>query len=209
MWIDLLMPGSADWNPEIEAKARACDIFVLLVSANSTGSDYIVDKEIPIVRERQRNSDGVWIYPLLLDWTPKAGLEQVNDKNLRPRDAKPFLSLPPSERSRAMAEAAHEIAEVAKAVEERKAKAAAMSEKTPKTGFMVGLIERIAPRKRRGRGRRQWSISAACRKPATSGWSGATQSLRASMKCGATTKPTFSRSSPRVGRASRPWSTSG
>src|ERR1700722_7824795 len=119
VWIARLMPGGAAWSPEIETKARACDIFVLLVSANSAGSDYIVDKEIPIVRERQRNSDGVYFYPLLLDWTPKAGLEQVNDKNLRPRDAKPLSSLSPSERSRAMAEAADEIAEVAKALAER------------------------------------------------------------------------------------------
>ena len=37
VWMDRLMPGGADWSPEIEAKARACDIFVLLVSANSTG----------------------------------------------------------------------------------------------------------------------------------------------------------------------------
>ena len=82
--------GRRGLEPRIEAKARACDIFVLLVSTNSTGSDYILDKEIPIVRERQRNNDGVYFYPLLLDWTPKAGLEQVDDKNLRPRDAKPF-----------------------------------------------------------------------------------------------------------------------
>ena len=125
VWMDRLMPGGADWNPEIEAKARACDIFVLLVSANSTGSDYIVDKEIPIVRERQRNSDGVYFYPLLIDWTPKAGLAQVDDKNLRPRDAKPFSSLSPSERSRAMAEAADEIADVAEAIAKKKAAAAA------------------------------------------------------------------------------------
>jgi tetratricopeptide (TPR) repeat protein len=158
VWIDRLMPGGADWNPEIEAKARACDIFVLLVSANSTGSDYIVDKEIPIVRERQQNGDGVWFYPLLLDWTPKAGLQQVNDKNLRPRDAKPFSSLSPSERSRAMSEAADEIAEVAKAVEERKAAVAGQSQPVSSplqglgsllgpaiTNFIVGGIERIAP----------------------------------------------------------------
>ena len=125
VWMDRLMPGGADWSPEIEAQVRACDIFVLLVSTHSTGSDYIVDKEIPIVRERQRNGDGVWFYPLLLDWTPKAGLEQVNDKNLRPRDAKPFSSLSPSERSRQMAEAADEIADVAKAIAERKTAAAA------------------------------------------------------------------------------------
>ena len=121
VWMDRLMLGGADWNPEIEARLRACDIFILLVSANSTGSDYIVDKEIPIIRERQRNDDGVYFYPLLLDWTPKAGLEQVNDKNLRPRDAKPFSSLPPNERSRQMAEAADEIADIAKAIAERRA----------------------------------------------------------------------------------------
>src|SRR5271165_2499529 len=125
LWIDRLMPGGADWNPEIETQLRACDVFVLLVSTHSTGSDYIVDKEIPIIRERQRNDDGVYFYPLLLDWTPKAGLEQVNDKNLRPRDAKPFSSLPPSERSRQMAEAADEIADVAKGIADRKSAAAA------------------------------------------------------------------------------------
>ena len=125
VWMDRLMPGGADWSPEIEAKARTCDIFVLLVSANSTGSDYIIDKEIPIVRERQRNNEGVYFYPLLLDWTPKAGLEQVSDKNLRPRDAKPLFSLLPSDRSRAMAEAADEIADVAEEIAKKKAATAA------------------------------------------------------------------------------------
>jgi AAA ATPase domain/TIR domain len=157
-WIDRLMPGGADWSPEIETKARACDIFVLLVSANSTGSDYIVDKEIPIVRERQRNSDGVYFYPLLLDWTPKAGLEHVNDKNLRPHDAKPFSSLSPSDRSRAMAEAADEIAEVARAIDERRAGAAAERERqrrvrvhhekaasAPRRRADIFGLERIAP----------------------------------------------------------------
>ena len=133
VWMDRLMPGGEDWNPEIEAKIRMCDIFVLLVSANSTGSDYIVDKEIPIIRERQKSGDSVWFYPLLLDWTPKAGLEQVKDKNLRPRDAKPFSSLPANERSRQMAEAADEIADIAKGIEERKIEAAKQLQSTAAT----------------------------------------------------------------------------
>jgi tetratricopeptide (TPR) repeat protein len=145
VWMDRLMPGGADWNPEIEAKARACDIFVLLVSANSTGSDYILDKEIPIVRERQRNSDGVYFYPLLLDWTPKAGLAQVNDKNLRPRDAKPFSSLSPSERSRAMAEAADEIADVAEAIAKKKAAAAEQAQVSQLAASFAGKTFAIAP----------------------------------------------------------------
>jgi tetratricopeptide (TPR) repeat protein len=156
VWMDRLMPGGADLDPEIEAKIRACDIFVLLVSTNSTGSDYILDKEVPIVRERQGNGETVHLYPLLLDWTPQAGLDQVKDKNLRPRDGKPFSSLSTSERSRAMAEAADEIAGFAKAAEESRAAAAAMSElltlpfgvvtSAPKDLIVSGLkIERIAP----------------------------------------------------------------
>jgi hypothetical protein len=156
VWIDRLMPGGADWSPEIEAKVRACDIFVLLVSTHSTGSDYILDKEVPIVRERRRNGETVHLYPLLLDWTPDVGLDQVRDKNLRPRDGKPFSSLSSSERSRAMAEAANEIAGFAKEIEGAKAEAAAMSEflKLPfgvarsetKDLIVSGMkIERIAP----------------------------------------------------------------
>jgi tetratricopeptide (TPR) repeat protein len=159
VWMDRLMPGGADWNPEIEAKIRACDIFVLLVSTRSTGSDYIVDNEIPIIRERQRNNDGVYFYPLLLDWTPKAGLEQVNDKNLRPRDAKPFSSLAPSDRSRAMSEAADEIADIAKKIAEQRKDAAEMTEllklpfgvatSKPENLIVAGVkIERIAPEAR-------------------------------------------------------------
>src|SRR5208337_1742653 len=33
LWLDLLMPGGADWEREIEL--RACDIFILLVSRHS------------------------------------------------------------------------------------------------------------------------------------------------------------------------------
>ena len=150
VWMDRLMPGGADWNSDIEARLRACDIFILLVSARSTGSDYIIDNEIPIVRERQRNGGGVYFYPLLLDWTPKAGLEQVNDKNLRPRDAKPFSSLSASERSRQMSEAADEIAEIAKAIAERKAAAAAAEPNlhiSAATGRIAGIAGAIAEQK--------------------------------------------------------------
>jgi hypothetical protein len=45
IWIDRLMRGGDDWDPEIERKLRVCDVFVLLVSPHSMSSDYIVDKE--------------------------------------------------------------------------------------------------------------------------------------------------------------------
>jgi hypothetical protein len=69
VWVDREMRGGADWDPEIERNLRACDIFILLVSANSMASEYIIDKEIAIIRERQANGDDVHFYPLLLTAT--------------------------------------------------------------------------------------------------------------------------------------------
>ena len=113
LWIDRLMPGGADWEREIERKLRACDIFILLVSRHSLSSDYVVDKEIKIIRERQAKGEPVHFYPLVLTPTPKIALDRVHDKNLRPRDGKPLSDYSLNERYRRMSDAADEIAEIA------------------------------------------------------------------------------------------------
>src|SRR5215831_16183328 len=120
VWVDRQMKGSADWDPEIEEKLRACDIFILLVSACSMASDYIIDKEIAIIRERQAKGDDVHFYPLLLTPTPKAGLDRVKDKNLRSRDARPFSGYSAHDRAQHMTEAANEIAEIAERIVKQK-----------------------------------------------------------------------------------------
>jgi hypothetical protein len=113
IWIDRLMPGGADWEREIAAKLRACDIFILLVSRHSLSSDYVVDKEIAIIRERQAKGEDVHFYPLVLTPTPKIALDLVRDKNLRPRDGKPLFSLSINDRFSQMNDVADEIAEIA------------------------------------------------------------------------------------------------
>lgn len=62
LWLDRLMPGGADWEPEIEQKFRTCDVFLLLVSRHSLASDYVVDNEIKIIRERQAKGEAVHFY---------------------------------------------------------------------------------------------------------------------------------------------------
>ena len=124
LWIDRLMPGGADWEREIEQKLRACDIFILLVSRHSLSSDYVVDKEIAIIRERQAKGEAVHFYPLVLTPTPKIALDLVRDKNLRPRDGKPFSDYSLNERYRHMSEAADEIAEIAEEIAERRSRPA-------------------------------------------------------------------------------------
>ena len=102
------MPGGADWEREIAVRSRACDIFILLVSRHSLSSRYVVDREIAIIRERQANGEDVHFYPLLLTPTPKIALDAVRDKNLRPRDGKPFSDYSLNDRYRHMSDAADE-----------------------------------------------------------------------------------------------------
>jgi hypothetical protein len=155
IWVDTQMPGGTKWDQEIERNLRVCDLFILLVSANSMGSEYIVDKELEIARERQEAGD-LEVYPLLIEATPKAGLEKVEDFNLRPRTTKPFQSYSLADRNQHMTDAADEIADRTKAIEERKAlaeeqsrllamnRAAAISER--KDLIVSGVkIERMIP----------------------------------------------------------------
>ena len=128
IWVDRQMQGGTKWDKEIEGHLLACNIFVLLVSANSMGSDYIIDKELEIARRRQTVGE-LHVYPLLIEPTPKAGLERVRDFNLRPRDAKPLQSYSLAERNQHMSDAADEIADIANTIAEQKGAAAAMSER--------------------------------------------------------------------------------
>ena len=123
MWVDRQMPGGTEWDSEIERHLRDCDIFILLVSANSMGSNYIIDKELEIARQRKAKGE-IEIYPLLIEPTPKAGLDRVRDFNLRPRDAKPFQGYPLAERNQHMSDAADEIAAIADKIAARKEAAA-------------------------------------------------------------------------------------
>jgi hypothetical protein len=122
IWIDRLMRGGDSVDLEIQRKLRSCDIFILLVSRHSLSSDYIVDKEIGLIRERQANGEDVQFYPLVLTPTPEFGLDLVRDKNLRPRDGKPLFDYSLSDRYRHMNEAANEIATIAGEITARKSR---------------------------------------------------------------------------------------
>ena len=66
LWTDWRIPGGADWEREVEQKLRACDVFLVLVSTHSLSSDYIVDKEIPIIRERQAKGEDLTVQGMRL-----------------------------------------------------------------------------------------------------------------------------------------------
>jgi hypothetical protein len=120
IWVDQHLKGGDDLDPEIERKLYACDIFILLVSVHSMASNYIVDKEIAITRERQSKGEEVHFYPLLLTPTPKVALSALKDKVIRPKDAKPLSSFPLNERIEIMTGIADEIGDIAAQIAKRK-----------------------------------------------------------------------------------------
>ena len=74
VWTDREMEGGAELGREDRAAIlRACHIFVLLVSPNSMSSNYIIDKEIRIARERKAAGDDLHVYPLLHRTDPRRG----------------------------------------------------------------------------------------------------------------------------------------
>ena len=119
-WVDQHLHGGDDLDPEIERKLHACDIFILLVSTHSIASNYIVDKEIAITRERQAKGEDVRFYPLLLTPTPKIALKTLEDKLIRPPGGKSLSSFPYDERIAVMTSIADEVGELAGQIAEKK-----------------------------------------------------------------------------------------
>ena len=194
VWVDLTMMGSANWEPEIEQKLRACDIFILLVSRRSMASKYILNKELPIVRERDARGEPIRIYPVLLTPTPMVGLDNVRDKNIRPRDATPLSGFSGHDRDAQMSKIADEIAKLADAI--------AASGGPPAGGVSSDTPERASP------GQLLVDIGHLPETPYKS-LIGRDTELPDSTRYGWIATSTFSRLSPRAARASRRWSTNG
>jgi hypothetical protein len=119
LWIDRLMPGGAGLGARDQAEARRLRHLHPARLPHSLSSDYVVDKEIALIRERQAKGEAVHFCPLILTPTPKIALDLVRDKNLRPRDGKRFSDYPLHARYRHMSEAADEIAEIARGVAQK------------------------------------------------------------------------------------------
>jgi tetratricopeptide (TPR) repeat protein len=109
VWVDAEMMGGDDWDRRIKEKLGSCSIFVLLVSADSMASSYILDTEIDIIRRRLAVSEPVQFYPLLISPTPLAGLDDIRDKNIRPKNLKPLSGYDDHGRCEHLVEFANEI----------------------------------------------------------------------------------------------------
>lgn len=88
-WEDRLIRGGEDWYQKIHDAMNAASVAILLVSANSLTSDFILNEEVQRLLQLQKVV-GLHIFPVIIkpcDWEAVAWLKQMN---LRPVDGRPL-----------------------------------------------------------------------------------------------------------------------
>jgi hypothetical protein len=89
VWHDRHIAGGADWLAEIQNAMDRAAVAVLLISADSLGSPFILENEVPCLLERQK-SHGIGIIPLIVRPCPWSSVSWLSALQCRPKDGKPL-----------------------------------------------------------------------------------------------------------------------
>ena len=85
IWSDQDIRAGEQWQPKIMDNLESADIIVLLLSADFLASDFVWDKELPVIKRRYEAGEAE-VIPILLrpcDWTAPeyAQIQAVPSKN--------------------------------------------------------------------------------------------------------------------------------
>jgi tetratricopeptide (TPR) repeat protein len=89
IWEDRQIEAGADWHKNIQEAMKVSSIAVILISANSLTSDYILNDEVPPLIERSAK-EGVRIFPLVVEPCVWQAVKWLRAMNLRPTDGRPL-----------------------------------------------------------------------------------------------------------------------
>lgn len=87
VWDDRRISAGADWVEEIKTALAACNVALLLISANFLTSEFILGNEVPALLQR-REQEGVRVIPVILkpcSWTRLSWLKSIQ---AHPKDGK-------------------------------------------------------------------------------------------------------------------------
>ena len=107
-WDDRNIKAGDEWFDEIQGAMAEAQVAVLLISADSLTSEFILHSEVPRLLER-RSGDGLAVFPVICEdcvWQEVSWLARLQ---VRPKDGKPLESFQGSKRNAELVKIAKEI----------------------------------------------------------------------------------------------------
>jgi TIR domain len=89
LWDDRLIEGGEDWFDAITRAIDAGCVGILLISANSLTSNFILKEEVPRLIEK-RDAGKLRLYPIIIKPCNWKAVEWLKKMNLRPVDGRPL-----------------------------------------------------------------------------------------------------------------------
>ena len=144
IWDTSNLQAGADWSLDIAKAINDADVAVLLLSSDFLASDYIVNKEFPLLLE-QNKKRGLIVLPIAVRpsaWTHVPELAQFQFLN---DPSNPLAALRASERDVALALAAQRIIKLAEALNEQDSyKQKHVVQQPPSTSSSTTTTQQIA-----------------------------------------------------------------
>ncbi|HLL72094.1 MAG TPA: toll/interleukin-1 receptor domain-containing protein [Pyrinomonadaceae bacterium] len=110
LWEDRQIGAGEDWEQKIQDAMNAAHVAVLLISANSLTSKFILRKEVAHLLQR-RDKEGLQIFPVIIKSCAWQKVDWLSRMQVRPRDGKPLSAHGGDRRDEALARIATEILE--------------------------------------------------------------------------------------------------
>ncbi len=93
IWHDRDIPIGTDWWPQIQTRIHEARVVVMLITANFLTSDFIKEKEMPLIWQRRRNGE-ITVIPVLVEPCAWQSVTWLAEIQLLPKDGKPLSSFP-------------------------------------------------------------------------------------------------------------------
>jgi len=110
-WDDRGIGGGADWREEIRSALERARVAVLLVSANSLTSRFILDVEVERLLERRAQA-GVHVLPVIVKACTWKQVPWLAAMQVRPRGGKPLATFRSDQRDSELVKIAEEVLEL-------------------------------------------------------------------------------------------------
>ncbi|HEX5702652.1 MAG TPA: TIR domain-containing protein [Pyrinomonadaceae bacterium] len=114
LWSDDRISGGSDWQKEIEAAMAEAQVAIFLITANFLTSEFILNKEVPILLEYGARK-GLVTFPVIARDCPWKRVDWLAKMNVRPKNGIPVWSDGGAHADEYLTAIAYEIADIVSA----------------------------------------------------------------------------------------------